>query len=34
MIELVHAKLAHTYAAARQLLGMPRGLCYVDVLNV
>jgi len=29
MIELVHAKLTHTYDAARRLSGMPRGLCYV-----
>jgi len=34
MIELVHAKLTHTYAAARRLSGMPRGLCYVDVFSV
>jgi len=34
MIELVHAKLIHTYAAARQLSGMPRELCYVDVFSV
>ena len=34
MIELVHAKITHTYAAARRLSGMPRGLCYVDVCSV
>ena len=37
MIELVHAKKTHTYAAARRLSGMPRGpqrLSYVDVLSV
>ena len=34
MIELVHAKITHTYAAARRLSGMPRGLCYVDIFIV
>jgi len=34
MIELVHAKLTHTYATARRLSGMPRGLCHVDVFSV
>jgi len=31
---LMHAKLSHTYAAARRLSGMPRGLCYVGVFSV
>jgi len=34
IIELVHAKLTHTYAAARRLSGMPRGPCYFDVFSV
>ena len=29
IVELVHAKITHTYAAARQLSGMPSGLCYL-----
>jgi len=34
MIELVHLKSTHTYAAARRLSGILRGLCYVDILSV
>jgi hypothetical protein len=29
IVELVHAKITHTYAAARRLSGMPSGLCYL-----
>jgi len=27
-------KITYTYATARRLSGMPRGLCYVDVFSV
>ena len=34
VIELVHAKITHTKAAARRLSGIPRRLCYANVVSV